>query len=381
MDFRWNEEQLKLKESIVAFARNELGVATADRNVKGGLPLDLWKKCGDFGIQGLPMPEEFGGSGADVLTTLLAMEGLGYGCLDNGLLFALNAQMWSVQIPILRFGSQHQKAEYLPGLISGDIVGAHGMTEPDSGSDAFSLTTRADLDGDTYVLNGSKTFVTNAPAADLFLVFATVDPRRGFFGITAFLIEKGTPGLSVGRPMEKMGLRSAPMAELALRDCRVPVAQRLGKEGNGGTIFKHSMAWERCCILASHVGTMQRQLEACIEYAKTRTQFGKPIGSFQAISHRIVDMKVRLESARLLLYRAGWLRAQGKEAESEVAMAKLCLSEALVQSSLDAIQIHGGYGYSSEAPFEADLRDAVASRIYSGTSEIQKEIIARAMDL
>ena len=309
------------------------------------------------------------------------MEGLGYGCRDNGLLFAINAQMWSVQAPLVRFGSEVHKKKYLPKLVSGEWIGAHGMTEPESGSDSFSLRTKANKVGDAYILNGTKLFVSNAPVADLFLVFATVDRSRGFMGITAFLIEKGTPGLSVSQPIEKMGLRTSLLGEVVLEDCRVGVENRLGREGNGAIIFRHSMGLERTCILASCVGTMERQVELCAEYAKQRQQFGQPIGKFQSVANRIVDMKVRLETARLLLYQAGWLRTRGQEAIQEVAMAKLYLSECFVQSSLDAIQIHGGYGYTTEFEIERELRDAVASRIYSGTSEIQRDIIARSMGL
>jgi alkylation response protein AidB-like acyl-CoA dehydrogenase len=255
------------------------------------------------------------------------------------------------------------------------------MTEPDTGSDSFALSTTARRSSDRYVLNGSKLFVSNAPMANLFLVFATVERARGFMGITAFLIEKGTAGLSVSRPIEKMGLRTAPLGEVILEDCEVGPESRLGSEGNGGAIFRHSMLWERSSILASCVGTMGRQLEACTEYAKARNQFGKPIGSFQSVANRLVDMKLRLETSRLLLYRTTWLRAQGQEAAAEVAMTKLYLSECFVQSSLDAVQIHGGYGYTTEFELERDVRDAVASRIYSGTSEIQRDTVARAMGL
>jgi len=381
MDFSWGEEQTALRRSVVEFARQQLGGDVTQGDHAGSFPSENWRKCAQFGIHGLPMPKDFGGSGVDVLTTMLAMEGLGYGCRDNGLIFGVNAQMWSVQVPILRFGSESQKRTYLPRLISGEWIGAHGMTEPDSGSDAFGLSTTAERRGDTYVLHGSKIFVTNAPVADLFVIFGTVSKARGFMGITAFLVERGTPGLSVGQPIQKMGLRTSPFAEVVLSDCEVRAENRLGAEGNGATIFKHSMACERSGILASAVGTMERQLEACTEYAKRRRQFGRPIGAFQSVANRIVDMKVRLETARLLLYKAGWLRSQGEEAGEETAMAKLYLSECFLQSSLDAVQVHGGYGYTTEFELERDVRDAVAGRIYSGTSEIQRQVIARSMGL
>ena len=381
MDFSWSNDQLQLKTSISEFARRELNDDLIERDQSGGLSRANWQKCADFGVHGLAVPEEFGGSGFDPLTTILALEGLGYGCRDNGLIFAINAQMWAVQAPLLRFGTPEQKSRYLPALVSGECIGAHAMTEPGSGSDSFSLSTRADKKGDRYLLNGTKTFVSNAPFADVFLVFATVNKARGFMGITAFLIDKDTAGLSVSRPIEKMGLRTAPLGEVSLQDCEVGPEHRLGREGNGGVIFNHSMSIERLSILASYIGTLERQFERCVEYAKTRRQFGQPIGSFQAISSKIVNMKARLETARLLLYKAGWLRAQGEDATQDAALAKLYLSECCVQSSLDAIQIFGGYGFTKEFEIERDLRDSVASRIYSGTSEIQIAIIARALGL
>jgi alkylation response protein AidB-like acyl-CoA dehydrogenase len=381
MDFGWTDEQLELHESLAAFGARKLGEDILDRDREGRFSRDEWRLCAEFGVLGLPVPEEWGGSGRDLLTTMFAMEGLGYGCEDSGLVFGLNAQMWSVQAPILRFGSDEQKGAYVPALVGGAMIGAHCMTEPGSGSDAYGLQTSATLDGERYVLNGSKTFISNAGVADVFLVFATLDRDRGFFGITAFLVHRDTPGLHVGNPIAKLGLRTAPMCEVVFEDCEIPAESRLGREGNGGAIFKHSMLLERACILASGLGTLQRQLERTTEYARSRRQHGAAISENQAVSHRIVDMSTRLDAARLLLYRAGWLRDQGHEAAKEIAMAKLFLSEAMVRSSLDSVQIHGGYGYCSEYHVERDLRDSVGARIYSGTSEIQKEIIANALGL
>jgi alkylation response protein AidB-like acyl-CoA dehydrogenase len=255
------------------------------------------------------------------------------------------------------------------------------MTEPDSGSDAYSLKTRAVRCDGGYLLNGTKMFVTNAPVADLALVFATTDPGKGVWGITAFIVENGTPGYSVSRDIEKMGLRTSPMGELVLQDCFVPQENRLGAEGIGSRIFNNSMEWERSCILASHLGTMERQLEKSIQYARDRVQYGQPIGKFQSVSNRIVDMKVRLETARLLLYKVAWLKKMGKSAVMEAAMAKLHLSECFVQSSMDAIRTLGGYGYMTEFEVERDLRDAIGGTIYSGTSDIQRNIIARLLGL
>ena len=381
MEFAWTADQLKFRESVVAFAQRDLNANVLARDAAGELPRDLWNKCAKFGIHGLPIPEQYGGTNTDPVTTMLAMEALGYGCRDNGLLFAIHAHMWSIEIPILRFGTEEQKRRYLPRLVDGTWIGAHGMTEPGSGSDAFSLSTRAVRNGDRYVLNGTKTFITNAPVSDLALVFATVDQKKGIWGVTAFLIERGTKGFSVGKKTEKMGLHTSPMAELILEDCEVPAANILGKEGLGHAIFNHSMGWERSCILASTVGAMDRQLETCIRYASEREQFGKPIGSFQLVASRIVDMKVRLETARLLLYKTAWTHSQQTLTPLDAALAKLYISEAAVQSALDAMQIYGGYGYMKEFEVERDLRDVLAGRLYSGTSDIQRLIIGRNLGL
>jgi hypothetical protein len=379
MDFSWSEEQIAYKSAVIKFAQKELNSGVIDRDQKGELSLENWRKCAQFGIQGLPIPEAYGGSDADVMTTLLAMEGLGYGCRDNGLIFAINAQMWAVELPILNFGSDEQKRKYLPGLCSGELIGAHGMTEPDSGSDAYSLRTRADKVDGGWMLNGTKMFVTNAPIADVAVVFATVDPTKGRSGITGFILEKGMSGFSISRHIDKMGLRTSPMAEIILQNCYVPDENRLGPIGAGTSIFTNSMGWERSSILGSQVGAMEHQLETCVRYARERRQFGQPIGRFQSVSNRLADMKVRLETARLLLYKVAWVKQQGKSAVMEAALAKLYLSECFVQSSLDAIRIHGGYGYMTEFEVERDLRDAVGGTIYSGTSDIQRTIISRLL--
>lgn len=381
MDFSWTDEQLAFKKAVIEFAQKELNRDMIERDRDGEFARDLWKKCAQFGIQGLAVPEKYGGADTDILTAMLTMEGLGYGCNDNGLIFGINAQMWSVQHPILAFGSEEQKQKYLPGMVSGEIIGAHGMTEPDTGSDAYNLRSRAERVNGGYVLNGSKMFVTNAPVSDLSVVFATLDPTKGMWGITAFIVENGTQGYSISRDIEKMGLRTSPMGELILQDCFVPEENRIGPEGIGARIFNSSMEWERSCILASNLGTMERQLEKTIQYAREREQFGQPIGKYQSVANRIVDMKVRLETARLILYKVAWLKKMGKATTMEAAMAKLYLSESFVQSSLDAIQTMGGYGYMTEFEVERDLRDALGGTIYSGTSDIQKNIIARLLGL
>jgi alkylation response protein AidB-like acyl-CoA dehydrogenase len=381
MDFELSEEQRVFRDEVIRFAQRELGEDVIDRDTAGEFDAKAWQRCAEFGIQGLPIPKEYGGQEADPLTVMLAMEALGYGCSDNGLLFSLNAQMWACEIPILRFGTEEQKQRYLPALCDGSMLAAHGMSEPGSGSDAFALSTKAELRGDRYILNGSKTFVTNAPVAGVFVVFATTDKSLGFAGLCAFLLERGDPGLEVGEPIKKMGLRTSPMSELFFNDLEVPESRLLGKRGGGMALFTSAMEWERSCILASTVGSMERQLERSLAYARERKQYGQPIGKFQAISHRIVEMKLRLDTARLLLYRLGWSMGRGKASALDSALVKLHLSESFLASSMDALQIHGGYGYMTEFELEREVRDAFGSRLYSGTSDIQRNIAARMLGL
>lgn len=381
MDFSFTKEQQELYDQTVRFARAELNNNLIELDKEQGFNREGWTAAARFGIQGLPIPEEYGGTGVDVVTTVRALEGLGYGCRDNGLVFSINAHIWTCAVPILTFGSEEQKRKYLPGLCDGTYVGGNAITEPDSGSDAYALRTLAERQGDYYVLNGSKTFSTNAPVADVLVIFATVDREKGSRGVTAFLVEKGTPGFTVGKKIDKMGVRTSPMGEIFFDNCRIPAENRLGKEGAGMAIFTHSMEWERGFILASAVGAMQRQLEACIRYARERKQFGQSIGKFQLVSSKIVDMKMRLELSRLMLYRGAWMKDSGKSIHMDAAMTKLWISESWVQNSLDAIQIHGGYGFMTEYEVERELRDALGSRIYSGTSEIQRQIIAQFLRL
>ena len=377
MNLGLDSEQLELRTQVIEFARRSLDRASANGSEQ--FRRELWQECADFGILGLPVPHEYGGGEMGLLPTIVAMEALGYACRDHGLLFSMHAHMWAVVTPLLAFGTEEQKRQWLPGLIDGSLIGAHAMSEPDSGSDAFGLRTRAVRDGDSYVLDGTKTFVTNAPIADLTLVFATVARERGMWGLTAFMVERTTPGLSVSAPFRKLGLKSSPMAEVILENCRVPVASRIGAEGQGATVFNHSMGWERGCILGSQVGRMEAQLEACIAYARERRQFGKPIGNFQLIAAKLADMRVRFETSRLILYRAAAQLADGGDDAGYSAMAKLHISEAAVQSALDAVQIHGGYGYMDEYSAERELRDAIGGQLYSGTSEILRLLIARQL--
>jgi alkylation response protein AidB-like acyl-CoA dehydrogenase len=381
MDFAWTEEEEALFVNIVEFGRKHLDRDLIESDRNGVFDRDGWSKCARLGIQGLPVPAEYGGLGLGALTTVGALEKLGYACRDNGLVFSINAHIWTAAMPLVVFGTEEQKARFLPGMCAGEIIAGNAISEPGSGSDAYAMRTTARKRGDGYVLNGSKIFVTNGPVADVLVVFATLDPSLGSSGITAFLVEKGTAGLTIARDLEKMGLRTSPMAEVFFDDCEVPEDRRLGREGAGMSLFTHAMNWERGCILAGAVGSMQRLLETCIRYAKERKQFNQSIGKFQLVASRIVDMKLRLETARYLLYHGAWLRGRGKAAIMEAALVKLYLSECWVQSCQDAIQIHGGYGYMTEYHVERELRDAIGSRIYSGTNEIQRTIAAAFLGL
>ena len=380
MNFELDEMQTRLCDAVRGFG-STLNDGMIERDAAGEFSRDIWRRCAEFGIQGLPVPAEYGGTGHSLTDTILAMEALGYSCEDNGLVFSLNAQMWSFELPIVRFGTESQRNHYLPRVCRGEIIGAHAVTEPDYGSDAMSMKSRYRRDGNEYVLNGSKTFVTNGPVSDVVLAFATLDPSLRAAGVSAFLIEKDTPGMTLSRPIAKMGLRTSPMGEVVFEDCRIPVESRLGGEGSGFAIFNSAMEWERACIFASHMGGMQRILDKTIAYAKSRMQFGEPISHFSPVADKIVDMKVAIEAARLLLYRVGAIKDAGGTAVLEAAMAKLFISEAHVRQALDAIQIHGGYGYTTEYEIERELRDAIPGRIYSGTSEIQRKVIARLLGL
>jgi alkylation response protein AidB-like acyl-CoA dehydrogenase len=382
VDFEWSDDQRNLYQACAAFARAQLNDDVVGRDRRHDFSRHAWEMCAKFGIQGLPVPAEFGGGDADPVTLAICLEALGYGCKDGGLLFSLGAHLWSAVTPLWRFGTVEQKQRWLPGLCDGSLIGVGAMTEPGTGSDAFAMTTSARLDGDHYVLHGGKTFITNAPVADLFLVFATTAATTTVVGgLGCFVVERGTPGLTIGKPFRKMGLHTSPMSEIFLDNCVVDADQMLGSPGAGMAIFNTSMDWERSFILAPAVGTMQRHFEQAVAYAKDRHQFGQPIGSYQAISHRIVNMRLRLDAARLLLYRAAEAKARGRSTRIESSAAKLFISEALVASSHDLLHIHGAYGYMEESGIERELRDAIASTFYSGTSDIQRNIIASRLGL
>jgi alkylation response protein AidB-like acyl-CoA dehydrogenase len=382
MDFALTEEQKILRDNIIRFAREVLNPGVAERDREQAFSRELWRKCGEIGIQGLPVPEQYGGSGSDPLTCAIGLEALGYGCKDGGLVFSLCAHLLSCVVPLWQHGNEAQKQRYLPGLCNGTLIGVHAMTEPGSGSDAFALRTRAEPDGSGFRINGTKTFISNGPVADLVIVFAMTDPKKGYHGgVTAFLVESGARGFAAGAKFEKMGLRTSPIGELVFTDLYVPPDAVLSGVGAGSTVFTSAMDWERICLFASHVGAMERLLETSIGYARTRSQFGQLIGKFQAVSHRIADMKVQLEAARLLTYRAAWRLEHARSASLDAAMTKLFVSESLLQAALGTVQVHGGYGFMAEYEVERALRDAVGSTLYSGTSEMQRNIIARWLGL
>jgi alkylation response protein AidB-like acyl-CoA dehydrogenase len=378
--FEPSAEQQALCRAIRDFGQT-LNEGLIARDSAAAFDRGIWKRCAQFGILGLPIPAEYGGTDQDLTTTLLAMIELGCSCRDNGLLFSLNAQLCSFELPILYFGTEEQKQRYLPSVVSGDTIGAHAVTEPGSGSDAMSMKTRAVRMEDHYILTGTKTFVTDAPVADVAIVFATVDPFMRSAAVTAFLVERGLPGLTFSKPIGKMGLRTSPMGEVSLDECRVPVSSRLGAEGAGSSIFTSAMEWERICIFAAHLGAMERLFEETMAYAKTRKQFGQPISQYESISSKLVNMKVDIEIGKLLLLKAAAKKDAGEAAVLEAAIAKLFISEAHVREALDAVQIHGAYGYTTEYQVERELRDAIPGTIYSGTSEIQRKIIARLLGL
>ncbi len=382
MNFSLSDEQQMLRNEIIRFAQNELNDGVLKRDREHAFPRELWLKCGDMGLQGLPVPEEYGGAELDPLSTALALEAFGYGCRDGGLVFAVCAHLLACVVPIWKHGSEEQRRRYLPQLCNGRLIAVNAMTEPGSGSDAFAMKTRAVPDEDGFRINGTKTFSSNGPVADVALVYALTDPAKAYHGgVTPFLVERGTPGFKQGQTFEKMGLRTCAIGELVFDDARVSADSTIGQLGAGAGIFSQSMEWERICLAACHLGTMERLLEQAIEHARTREAFGQRIGKFQAVAHTIADMKVRLEAARLLTYRSAWRLDRIRNAPLDASMTKLLVSESLVQTALETVQLLGGYGFMVEYEAERALRDAVGSTLYSGTSEMQRNIIASWLGL
>jgi alkylation response protein AidB-like acyl-CoA dehydrogenase len=382
MDFSYTREQEDLRREIIQFSRKYLNDGIIERDRSQIFPRELWLKCGEMGFQGLPINEKYGGLGLDPLSTAIALEALGYGCADGGLVFAICAHLFACVVPIWKYGTEEQKQRYLPGLCSGKLIAVNGMTEASSGSAAFQMSTKAVPDGKGFRVTGTKTFSSNGPVADIAVLYAATDLEKGFYGgTTTFIAEKQADGFQAGQSFEKMGLRTSKIGELVLDNVYLGQEAVLGGIGGGARIFSESMDWERICIAASHVGAMQRILETSIEYAKTRESSGKKIGSFQAIGHKIADMKMKLEASRLLTYRAALELQSKKNVTLHASITKVFVSEALITVSLAGLQIYGGYGYMTEYEMERAVRDAIGSTLYSGTSEIQRNIIARLLGL
>jgi alkylation response protein AidB-like acyl-CoA dehydrogenase len=372
-----------IKTEIAHWAATEL--ATHDRvdaDLRSQFAADDWKRCAERGIHGVMVPTELGGSGADLATTLLTLEGLGQGCRDNGLAFAIGSQILSTQETIVRFGSEDQQREWIPPLIAGDVLGAFAMTEPGSGSDAYSLTTTAERrDDGSYVLNGHKAYLTLGSRCAFVIVFASTKPGAGAWGLSTFLVPTDLDGVERLENRDKMGMRTTPFGDITLTDVVVPASALIGREGAGASIFNAVLQVERSFVFATQVGAMERQLDAAVAYAREREQGGVPIGDHQAVSHRIADMKQRHETARLMLYRAALASVTGRDVAMSAALAKLTASEAGLDAALAASMVHGAKGYVSEFEVERDLRDAIGGLVYSGTSDIQRNIIARLLGL
>lgn len=379
MEFDLSDVQRKRYAKVLAGARESMSTPAAGRATP--FSRDEWSDAARLGLTGLCLPVEYGGGDLGALDTALCLEAFTEGGGDTGLAFAIGAHLLACAVPTRDFGTGLLRAEVLPGMTGGQLVAANAMTEHEAGSDIGTLATTIVRDGGEYVLNGVKSFVSNGPVADVFVVYGTSDPAAGFLGQTALAVPRRLAGITVGEPFAKMGLHACPAGRVEFTDCRVPADHRLGEEGQGSAIFQHSMRWERSCLPAIYLGQMRRQLNSCVAHAKRRRQFGRPLGAFQAVSHRIAGMARRLESARLLLYRGCWLLDQGRDDPEAAAMAKLTVSEATVANSLDAVQIFGGQGYLTDAGMEVALRDSVPSLIFSGTSDIQREIIANRAGL
>lgn len=370
MDFYITEEQEAFRQEVIDFARNYLN----DKDTLEVFSTEMWEKISDFGLFALNIGEEYGGLGESYLTAAIAYEALGYACKNNGFVFTVNNHVWVSQNLIYLYGSKYLKDKYIPQMINGSRIGAICITEQESGSDAFSMTTKAEQDGDYYILNGSKMFISNGPIADIFIVICQTaeKPMKQY---TAFVVEKDFEGLSKGSEIDKMGLGACPTCEIILKNCKVPKENILGRFHMGSFLLTQAIEWERCYEFAPHVGAMQRVMELCLEHVNYRSQFGKLIKEYQAISHKIADMKIAIEMSKLMLYKIAWIKDQGKSAYAETSIFKTYVSENYIKTCRDAMQIFGSYGYSKEYECEREIRDALACSIYSGTNEVQRNTI------
>jgi alkylation response protein AidB-like acyl-CoA dehydrogenase len=378
MDFSFSQEQMMFKDQVIRFATNEILPRCQEHDLMGNFDFQSFRKLGEFGILGLHFPERFGGSDADVVTTTLAGEALGEAGVDGGLTLSYGAHTFLCMDTIFSHGTEAQQNRYLSRLGSGEWIGCMGLTEPGAGSDVASITTHASKQGDRYVLNGTKMFITNGPVSDVAVVYAKTDKDQKHAGISAFIVEKGTPGFSTGKPLNKMGVRSSHTSELIFEDCEIPAENLLGQEGAGFLMAMQTVEWDRSTIMAPFVGGMTYVLKRCIQYAKERRQFGRPIAHFQAIKHKLADIKIFIEAARSLIYRIAWCKDQGRPLNHmEAAVAKLFIGDWSLGPANDAVVIHGGYGYCHEYDVERNFRDGRLAPIGGGTSEIAKRIIAK----
>jgi L-prolyl-PCP dehydrogenase len=376
----WDARQRAVRDGFAAW-HERLNAVDGEDYATGDFSRRKWELVRQSGITRLPFEERYGGLGEDLLTTMYVLEDLGYGCRDGGLTFSLCTHMVSAGVSLQHFGSEALKERYMHCICDGSAIGAHAITERRGGSDVLGMETRAVDKGDHYVLTGTKAFVTNGPVADVLVVYARTKPKVGPFGLTAFILDRDTPGLQRNAPVPKMGLEGSPIGEIVLEGCEVDAANVIGAPGVGFLILEYVMKWEILCTFVASVGAMQHRLERCIAYARARRQFGRPIGSFQSVSNKIVDMEIAIKTARRWLYDSAVQLVNKQDANIDIAIAKLLTSEANVASALAAVQIFGANGYTTAYGLESDLRDAVASTIYSGTSEIQRNKIARMLGL
>ncbi|MDR2024688.1 MAG: acyl-CoA dehydrogenase family protein [Hungatella sp.] len=370
MDFHLTKEQKQLRKEVIEFARNNLN----DSESMETFSREMWNKISEFGILGVTVSEKYNGLNESYLTAAIMLEALGYGCENNGFTFVVNNHIWVAQNLIYLYGTEELKEKYLYDMTAGKRIGAIAITEAESGSDALSMTMKAVESENDYILNGSKMFISNGPIADLFVVFA-VTQREPSKKITAFIVDRTAEGLKIGPDIEKMGLGACPTSEVIFTNCRVPKENILGRLNQGSLIMTSALEWERIYEFAPHVGAMQRIMEKCLEHANTRKQFGKSIGDYQAVSHKIADMQMYIEISRLLLYKIAWLKDCNRMAFKETSIFKIYVSESYVKLCRDALQIFGAYGYSKEYDIERELRDALACTIYSGTNEMQRNTI------
>ena len=380
MDFTFNDEQRMFRDTIYRFCKEEVAPLCEEADQKGEFSFEVWRKLGSMGLLGLPIPEKYGGAGADFITCCIAGEAMGHAGVDGGHLLALGAHSYLCAANIMEHGTEEQKQKYLPGLATGNDIGCMCLTEPSCGSDAGALLTTAVKKGDKYILNGSKTFITNAPVAKVFVVFATLDRSKRHKGITTFIVDRDTPGLTTGKPMHKMGVKCSTTSEVFFEDCEVPAENLLGGEGNGWNIALGGVEWDRSTLLSPFLGNSIFTLENCARYANERMAFGQSIGEFQSIQNRIADMRVFVEAARLAIYRVAASKDNGVKLNPLLASVnKMYVGDRGFEMSSAAVDLFGGYGYIHEYPVERGMRDAKLGQLGGGTSDIMRMIVARFM--